>query len=112
MEDSIFCPKYGHWKQATNCVIQDKYRTCRKTCQILEMHIKKNEGFIQRAKTTLRSLRARKIKNVFNTASNRKFALTGLPNFDFACRGLRCDFIAKTARGLKSHETRSHGKGG
>ena len=108
MEDSIFCPKYGNWRHAVNCVLDDRYKTCRKTCGALEAHIKQNEGFILRAKKKLRSIRAKK-KNLFNLFHNRKFALKGLPDFDHACRAFRCSFIAKTVRGLKSHITRSHG---
>jgi hypothetical protein len=98
----IRCPKFGGQRFSPSCLIQDRYKYCRKKCNELKSHMKLNEGLIDIAKTLFE-------KNRY-VLSSSKCAFKNLPptNPELECPS--CSFVATSIRGLKIHMSRSHGR--
>lgn len=105
----IECPRNSGSRCAACCVLYDRYKACRRRCASLRKHLaaypdlpdKAREHFEERKKED-------KNKTYSLLGDHCKFAGTHLPNEKFGCT--KCEFVAKSERGLKVHMKRSHGR--
>jgi predicted RNA-binding Zn-ribbon protein involved in translation (DUF1610 family) len=95
----IGCPRFGGKRLAIACAHFDRFAACRRNCQPLSTAISTFEDF------------ETAVKNAYENTGRRiygpsKKSCRHLPNQKYRCP--KCDFVAKSERGLKSHTTRTH----
>jgi len=96
------CPKFGGMRFAPACVTQDRYSSCRKTCEVLACHIKKFPDLVEKAIKTYSKKREAPLLSMDRAGK-------GLPKDpDFKCLYRFCKFHGKSSRSLKIHLKRSH----
>jgi hypothetical protein len=98
----ISCPRFGGQRVAINCVHLDRYRACRKWCPSLAAHRKKFPNLLELVKELC-------VDNVAKPSwikAKAQFSGKGVPDPELVCP--ICRFVAKSMRGLKSHNTRQH----
>jgi hypothetical protein len=98
----IRCPKFGGQRFSPSCLIQDRYRYCRKQCTELKAHMRTHSDLVDIAKSLYESRQ--------ESLPNSKSAFKNLPplNPDLECPC--CRFVASSKRGLQIHLSRSHGR--
>jgi hypothetical protein len=111
LDHFIECPRFGGRRPATACVHFDRYKVCRRYCDSLRAYLKSHPGFVEKTKEVFAAA-----ENVVGTTGIQldlipsKHSGKHVPDPELACT--LCRFVAKSARGLKSHRTRSHRKTG
>jgi hypothetical protein len=103
----IECPRFGGRRPATACVHFDRYKFCRRHCSALKEHLAKHPNFVEFAKKVFAEQEDQaKTVGIQLELIPSKHSGKKVPDPALACT--RCKFVAKTARGLKTHKTRTH----
>lgn len=96
----IKCPRFGGTRNGLACAHYDRYRACRRTCESLAELIKKYEDFDGKVSSCFAE------RSSFMTSRSSCKFLPVEKESEFKCVG--CGYLAKSARGMRSHITRSH----
>lgn len=99
----IDCPKFGGKRASDACIVFDKYKVCRKTCQSLSKFLVDNPEAEKKAGESIAKLKKRGA-----ILSGAKMAGKNLPNRRPKVVCKECGFIARSLRGLKMHLKNAH----
>lgn len=101
----IDCPIMQGKRCAACCVYFDRYKGCRRHCASLNQHLKTSPTFMEEVTQYYETKKSNSKKE---TEGETKFFGQFLPSPELNCP--YCKFIAKSARGLRVHLRRTHGK--
>lgn len=96
----IKCPRFGGTRNGLSCAHYDRYRGCRKSCESLAGLIVKYEDFAGAVRECFSE------RHSYMTARSSCKNLPVEEESDYKCEA--CGYIAKSARGMRAHLTRSH----
>lgn len=101
--DKISCPKFGGVRLPHSCIVLDRYKSCRKNCSELKKYLEDNPNAVKESMD-------RHERTKSKMALPADHAGKGLPvpsDPELECSV--CGFEAKSKRGLRAHQTRTHG---
>lgn len=97
----IDCERFGGRRPALACIHFDRYKPCRRYCKPLAKWMEDNPDYQKQVEAAF-GVKSKQSPLMLASRSSGKL----LPDRKLACP--RCRFVAKTPRGLKTHQTRSH----